>query len=101
MDYQATNTNSAQQNTANQTIGLNAGQTLKIGTCGVAGSTFTGDTYLRLRNAAGTQVAANDDACSTIGSLIVFTAPTAGNYQIRAGCYASGSCSGRVVWTVQ
>ena len=101
LDYQATNTNSAQQNTTNQTIGLNTGQTLTVGTCGVAGATFTGDTYLRLRNPGGTQVAANDDGCSGLGSRIVYTAPAAGNYGLRAGCYSNTTCSGRVAWTIQ
>jgi hypothetical protein len=101
LDHQATNTNSAQQNTANRAIFLYSGQTLTIGTCGVTGSTSTGDTYLRLRNPSGTQMAANDDACSTIGSRIVFTAPAAGYYDVRAGCFGSTSCTGRLVWTIQ
>jgi hypothetical protein len=85
----------------NRTIALTAGQTLTIGTCGVTGASFTGDTYLRLRNGSGTQVATNDDACSGLGSRIVHTAATSGNYEIRAGCYSSTSCGGTVAWTIQ
>ncbi len=97
--YSATNTNSAQQNTVNKTVALTAGQSITLGTCGLTGATFTGDTYLRLFGPAGTSVATNDDACGGTGSQITYTATTAGNYEIRGGCYSSGSCTGTVVWT--
>lgn len=97
--FTATNTNSASQNTVNRDVTLAAGQTLKFGTCTVPGSSGTGDTYLRLYNGS-TQVASNDDACGAL-SYASFKATTAGTYQIRAGCYSSGSCSGTVAYTVQ
>ncbi|WP_324291449.1 pre-peptidase C-terminal domain-containing protein [Corallococcus sp. bb12-1] len=97
--FTATNTNSANQNTVNHNVTLAAGQTLKFGTCTVPGSSGTGDTYLRLYNGT-TQAASNDDACGTL-SYASFTATTAGTYQIRAGCYSTGSCSGTVSYTVQ
>lgn len=99
--YSASNTNSAQQNTVNQAVTLSAGQTITLGTCGVAGSAFTGDTYLRLRGPSGTEIASNDDACGGRGSSLVFTATTAGSYEIRGGCFSSGSCTGTVAWTFQ
>ncbi len=99
--FTATNTNSAQQNTTNVNVTLAAGQTLTFGTCSLPQATGTGDTYLRLFNAAtNTQVAANDDSCSLL-SLVTFTATTAGTYQMRAGCYANGSCGGTVAYTIQ
>ncbi|RKH05148.1 serine protease [Corallococcus praedator] len=97
--FTATNTNSANQNTVNRNVTLAAGQTLKFGTCTVPGSSGTGDTYLRLYNGT-TQAASNDDACGTL-SYASFTATTAGTYQIRAGCYSNGSCSGTVSYTIQ
>ncbi|WP_375772477.1 hypothetical protein NR798_16835 [Archangium gephyra] len=102
LTYSAGNTNSAQANTVNQTIALAQGQTITVGTCGVAGASFTGDTYLRLYGLTGYQVAANDNACGGAGSSITYTVPIggAGYYELRAGCYSSGSCSGTVVWTV-
>jgi V8-like Glu-specific endopeptidase len=99
--YSATNTNSAAQNTVNQSVTLNAGQSITLGTCGVTGSSFTGDTYLRLFGPAATQVASNDDACGGRGSNLTFTATATGSYQIRGGCYSSGSCNGTVAWTIQ
>ncbi|MFP2963876.1 trypsin-like serine peptidase [Myxococcus sp. 1LA] len=98
--YSASNTNSAQANTTNHSIALRSGQTLTIGTCGLTGATFTGDTYLRLRGPAGAQVAENDDACGGRGSSIAYQATADGNYVINAGCYGSGSCSGNVAWTI-
>ncbi len=99
--YSATNTASATQNTVNQTVTLAAGQAITLGTCGLTGSAFTGDTYLRLYNPSGTQVSSNDDACGGRGSQLTYTATVAGTFQIRGGCYSSGSCTGTVVWTVQ
>jgi hypothetical protein len=100
-EYTATNTNNATANTTNRKIALTAGQKLTVATCGLTGTTLTGDTYLRLFNPAATEVASNDDACGGRGSSIVFTAPTAGDYEVRAGCYSTGSCGGRVVWTIE
>ncbi len=100
LPYNATNTNSAQQNTVNKTVSLTAGQKITLGTCGVTGSAFNGDTWLRLNGPSATEVASNDDACGGRGSQIVYTAPTSGNYEIRAGCYSSNTCDGTVVWEI-
>jgi V8-like Glu-specific endopeptidase len=99
--YSATNTNSAQQSTVNRSVTLTAGQTITVGTCGVPSATFTGDTYLRLFGPTAAQVAFNDDSCGGLGSRLQYTATASGTFQIRAGCYSSGSCSGTVAWTVQ
>lgn len=99
--YAATNTNSALQNTANLDILLAAGQTITLGTCGVPGSSGTGDTYLRLFDAANNNVAASDDGpgCGLLSQLS-FTAPTAGIYELRAGCFSAGACNGTVAYTL-
>jgi hypothetical protein len=99
--YTAVATGSAQGSTVNYSIPLTAGRTLTIGTCGVVGASFSGDTYLRLFDQGLTQVAANDDACSGLGSQITFTAPSSQTYEIHAGCYSSNSCAGTVSWTIQ
>jgi hypothetical protein len=100
-DYSASNTVSAQVNTVNQTITVNAGQTLTVGTCGVPDSSFSGDTYLRLFDPLGGQVALNDDACGGLGSRLEFTATTSGTFSVHSGCYSSSNCSGTVAWTIQ
>ncbi|WP_164015867.1 trypsin-like serine peptidase [Pyxidicoccus trucidator] len=99
--YTASNTSNATTNTTNKVVALTAGQKITLGTCGLAGAVVTGDTYLRLFGPAGTLVGSNDDACGGRGSNLSFTATTAGNYEIRAGCYGSGSCGGTVVWTLE
>jgi hypothetical protein len=100
--YSAANTNSATTNTPNFSISLGAGQTITAGTCGVAGSSGTGDTFLRLFDAANHEVASNDDAGGACGTLstLSFTTPVAGTFQLRAGCFSSSSCSGTVAYTL-
>lgn len=99
--YTGVNTNSALVNTTDYLIPLNAGQTLIIGTCGVVGASFSGDTFLRLVNQAGTEVAADDDGACGRASLVTYTAPAGGTYKIRAGCWSNTGCSGTVSWTIQ
>jgi len=49
------------------------------------------DSYLRLENPSGKQVAANDDAePNTLDSRIVYKAPAAGTYKIVATCLPEG-----------
>ena len=100
-NFSAANTNSAQQNTVNHSVTLNAGQTITVGTCGVPGSSFSGDTFLRLFDPSAVQADLNDDACGGIGSSLSFTATTTGSHQIRVGCYSSLGCSGTVAWSIQ
>ena len=98
--YNTSNTSNATVNTVNQSVNLDAGKTLTVGTCGVTDASFSGDTYLRLvDNQTGALVALNDDACG-LGSRLTFTATTSSAFQIRAGCYSSNSCGGTVAWTI-
>ncbi|WP_426754839.1 trypsin-like serine peptidase [Myxococcus sp. Y35] len=103
-NYSAVNTSSARQNTTNEDVTLTAGQRISFGTCNVAGASGTGDSFIRLYNAAGAQVASNDDGngCGSL-SHATYTVPAGagGTYQIRAGCYGNTSCSGTVGWTIQ
>jgi hypothetical protein len=70
-----------------------------VGTCGLPGASATGDTSLRVFGASA-QVAFNDDACFGTASYLLFTAPTPGVYEVRAGCHADVSCSGTVVFRI-
>jgi hypothetical protein len=104
--YSAFNTSSATTNLAPQQIVLGQGQTLTIGTTDVAGSSSTGDTYLRLfypnKPPYFSQLADDSDDAHppARGSLMIFTAPTSGNYVLNAGCFSNTSCSGTVTWTI-
>src|SRR5262249_15003641 len=82
---------------------LRPGQQIRVGTCAVAGSSGTGDTYLRLRNPSAAEVAFNDDNCGSLLSSFVYANPsgTTGLHQIRAGCFSTASCSGRVSYCIE
>ncbi|KFA92701.1 trypsin-like serine peptidase [Archangium violaceum] len=98
--YSATHTNSALRNTVNKRLTFNAGDVVEVGTCNLTGATATGDTWLRLYDGAGVQAASNDDSCGGRSSYFKYTVPAGkgGTYEVRAGCYSSGSCGGTVVW---
>jgi hypothetical protein len=86
-------------------ITLAAGQTIMLGACGVSGSSGTGDTFLRLFDPGSANVANSDDDPATCGagtllSHLVFTASTAGVYQLRAGCFSSLTCNGTIAYTL-
>jgi hypothetical protein len=103
--YSATNTSSATVNTANFDLTLAAGQTITLGTCGVAGSSGTGDTFLQLFDPGNANVASSDDDPATCGagtllSHLAFTAPAAGVYQLRAGCFSNLTCNGTIAYTL-
>lgn len=67
------------------------------------GSSFQGDTYLRLVNQAPVEVGASDDACvpNGVGSQIIYTATSSETFEIHAGCWSSTSCNGIVSWIIQ
>jgi hypothetical protein len=94
--YTASNTDSAQQATVNYPVTLAAGATYTFSTCGSTSE----DTFLRLKNASGTVVTFNDDACG-LQSTMTFTPSVAGAYTINAGCYGSGACTARIKITLE
>jgi hypothetical protein len=93
-EYSASNTNSATNasTTAQIPIAFNAGETIMIGTQGLTESTFSGDTFLRLRNSSLVDLATSDDSCATLASRLSFTAPSAATHTIWAGCFGGSSC---------
>jgi hypothetical protein len=101
--YSASNTNSAQQNTVDTKIPLQAGNVIEVGTCGLPNTSASGDTYLRLIAPNGQIAALNDDACSSLSSRLIYTVPPGadGKYVVKAGCYASSACSGTVAWQIR
>jgi V8-like Glu-specific endopeptidase len=103
LKFTSSDTSSATKNTRNQWIYLNSGQKLVVGHC-ASGGNFVGDPFLRLHDNQGLEVASNDDksdnTCST-GSEIQFTASKAGLYELREGCWNTGTCSGSASWTIQ
>ena len=100
-DFDAANTSFATVNTANEWVYAPPGATLTVGTCEVDESWGAGDTYLRLYDAVGQQVAANDDSCGLLSKLS-FTVPgqSVGFYEVRGGCYSNGSCRGAIGYRI-
>ena len=84
---------------ARYSLGLfQAGTSVRIGTCGMAGAEFAGNTVLRLFVAGTTiQMASNDDNCAGSGSQINFVVPRDMRLELHAGCSgASIGCGGSI-----
>ncbi|HEX8701422.1 MAG TPA: hypothetical protein VF815_21525 [Myxococcaceae bacterium] len=99
-EFSARDTAGARRNTASLRVELRAGQIIQLGTCGVAGASGRGDTYLRLYDARGKQVAANDDLCGA-HAFLSYTVPTGGDgaHELHAGCFGDTECGGTVAYT--
>ena len=97
--YSTTNTDSAQQNTVDQTFTACPGTIASFSQCSGDGGSCSGDTYLRLFNAADSEVALDDDGCGATGgcSIITYTfTDPCQVYTLKQGCFGTGSCSGTV-----
>lgn len=95
--FNTTNTASASVDTRNHWVFAKAGQVIEASTCSSNGGTASGDTYLRLLSNEAVLLTQNDDIRpGETCSLIKYTATTAGLHELRAGCYSSNSCSGKV-----
>ncbi len=57
------------------------------------------DSYVRIFNAAGTQVAANDDSGGTLDSLVTYTQATAGTYYVGVSSYGNSAYSATTAGT--
>lgn len=73
------------------------GELFTVGTCGMSGASAVGDTFLRVKDANGIEIASNNNAqgCNG-GSNLSFVIPATGTYTIHAGCAGNTSCSGTV-----
>ena len=73
-------------------VSLRAGQqfVIDIDARSLAGSS-TLDSYVRLFNAKGRQLASNDDSGGSLDSYLVYTAPTAGTYFVGVSGYGNAA----------
>lgn len=98
-DYAASNTDYTSVGYAAFPITVSPNEAVMLGTCDINEGVYAGDTYLRLYNGT-TQVASDDEDCisGVGGSRMKFlnSGPSSLNLEIRAGCWASGACSGTV-----
>mmetsp|Transcript_63753 Transcript_63753/g.132745 ORF Transcript_63753/g.132745 Transcript_63753/m.132745 type:complete len:894 (+) Transcript_63753:122-2803(+) len=95
-----TNTNSARQNTVPVRTQGCGGDVIVFDTCDNPTTTnWLRDTYIRLFDSSGSQVAINDDLsysnqqlCSRIIYTVPLPAGTCDTYTLQLGCFASSSC---------
>jgi len=97
--FSKTSTNNASTNTSDYSVYLMSGQIFSVGTCGIAGASSSGDTFLRLRGTSGAELDFNDNSCGGLGSNISYAVPATGTYNIKAGCAGTLTCSGTVTWS--
>jgi hypothetical protein len=74
-------------------IRLQEGESYRF-TLNSAGASPLGDPLLRLYNAAGEELAVDDDGGEGFNSYLEFTAPNTGNYFLGAAAFAEGSTGG-------
>jgi len=96
--FYAINTNTAVTNTSsclfsaceNDVVVASLCNEFNVGSC-------TGDTYLRIVDSKGIEVASNDDSCGAC-SKISFIIPSFGcdKFYIHQGCYGNEACGGQV-----
>jgi hypothetical protein len=98
--FEGHDTSSARRNVRSAVLTLQAGQVLHFGTCGLPGASGEGDTYLRLYDAQGNEVAANDDSCGGL-SFVSYAVPAGagGPHELRVGCFDDTRCGGTVAYS--
>ena len=96
--YSASNTNSATINYSTCPIYGCPGNTVTMTT--LAPGSCIRNKYLRLYDpSTGSELAFNDDTPGGLCSQIVYTfTASCRTYQLREGCYSSGSCGGQVYY---
>jgi subtilisin-like proprotein convertase family protein len=72
-----------------------------VGTCGMAGASFTGDTRIEVHDRNGFTLASSYDACGGLGSQLTMIADRTGDLDLAARCTGLVPCSGTVAWTVE
>ena len=99
--YTANDTASATRNTVPWAVNLTRNSKITIGTVGIEGGDYDGDTFLRLKGPTGAELAYNDDAAGTLASNLSYVVPSTGTYTIHGGCYDNKQCWGAVAVQVQ
>ena len=97
--FRGTNTLDATQNTAVCNLFACEGTRLAFRTCKENSKDCDGDTFLRLRQENGVDVAVNDDGCGYC-SYLEYEFPLGSgcqSYELHQGCYGEAECEGRVL----
>ena len=97
--FRGTNTLDATQNTAICNLFACEGTRLAFRTCKENSKDCDGDTFLRLRQENGIDVAVNDDGCGYC-SYLEYEFPLGSgcqSYELHQGCYGEAECEGTVL----
>lgn len=93
--WEASNTNSGNINTVDENIRVCSGAEIEFSVCTEFGGECNGDTYLRLTDESGFEVASNDDSCGYCSNLLYFFTDHCQMYTLKQGCYGNNACGGR------
>lgn len=96
--FHSANTHSATRNTAICSLFACEGTSVVMRTCTENGKECNGDTFLRLKDENGIEVAMNDDGCGYCSHL-EYTFPRDSGckeYELHQGCYDTEECEGQV-----
>lgn len=96
--FDVTNTMSATQNTVDIQIPTGTAMAIQCGTCNLPGTVCNGDSFIRLFDPNGVEVAFNDDDYLTSASFISYDIVTPGTHILKVGAYAAQSCTGVAGW---
>lgn len=94
--YDTAYTVSATMNTADFKFVAGGGSVYTFSTCPVHGGQCSEDTYLRLFDSHGIEVASNDDKCGHCAAVSYYFQGSAAEYTLKAGCFSNSMCSGQV-----
>jgi hypothetical protein len=92
-----TKTNSARKNTVNCPVIACQGRTVRVSMCGGLtnnGGACSGDTFLRIFDPNGVQVASNDNSCGACSTATFKATMACSMYTIVQGCVGTTTCSG-------
>lgn len=96
------NTAGATKNTVSCQIIACQGRTVRLSLCpqdSMNFATCAGDTYLRVNDANGVQIASNDNYCGSCSGLTFTASSQCSIYTIIQGCAGTGACSGTTAVT--
>lgn len=97
--YSASDTNSSLSHSVDCYISACAGASVVVSACslsggaGAAAGACSGDTYYRVYDSAGSEIAWNDDYCGYCSRVRFEASGACQTYRIAQGCYKSSACS--------
>lgn len=92
--FTASDTDSANQNTVACPVTVCPGTQLTFETCNGDRKSCVGDTFLRLTDGSGNELASNDDNCGLCSGVTYEFTASCQEYILNQGCFEDGTCGG-------